>query len=87
MAAGKPINVKFPTGGIDMSMGYNAQRPGTSPKAVNVRAFDAGTNRLRGGSRPGLTPFFGRGSTAQVNGFHLIQSLTCIVWVSESAVG
>lgn len=82
---GKVVMIRFPLGGIDMSRGFNQQKPGTSPLAVNVRGFDAGTNRLRGGSRPGLTPFFGKGSTEQVNGFHVIQSLSCIVWVSEDA--
>lgn len=83
----KTIELRFPTGGIDLSMGYTMQRPGTSPRAINVRGFDSGSQRLRGGSRPGLTPFFGKGSTEQVTGFHLIQSLTCIVWVSPTAVG
>lgn len=83
----KPQNVRFPTGGIDLSQAFTQQKPGTTPVAINVRAFDAGTNRLRGGTRPGLTPFLGAGSTEQVSGFHPIQSLTCIVWVSASAVG
>lgn len=83
----KTVEIRFPLGGIDLSMGYTMQRPGTTPVAINVRGYDSGTNRLRGGTRPGLTPFFGKGSTSQVAGFHLIQSLTCIVWVSPSAVG
>lgn len=82
----KTIDLRFPLGGIDLSMGYTMQRPGTSPRAINVRGFDAGTQRLRGGSRPGLRPFLGKGSTAQVAGFHLIQSLTTIVWVNPSAI-
>jgi hypothetical protein len=83
----KTLKLTFPTGGIDMSNGYQRQKPGTSPQAVNVRGFDAGTNRLRGGTRPGLSPFFGMGSTEQVEGFHLVQSLSCIVWVDPGAVG
>lgn len=55
--------------------------------AANVRAFDAGTLRMRGGNRPGLTPFLGAGSTAQVNGFALVQHVNTLVWVSPSAVG
>lgn len=79
--------LKFPVRGIDTSMGYNQQPPGTCPSAANVRAFDAGTLRMRGGSRPGLTPFLGAGSTAQVSGFNLVQHVQVVVWVSSSAVG
>lgn len=82
----KTITIRFPMGGIDLSLGYNAQRPGTTPRGINVRTFDSGTNRARGGSRPGLTPFLGAGSTEQVQLFNPIQSLTCIVWVSEDAI-
>jgi len=83
----KTISIKFPLGGINLSRGFQAQPPGTTMQGINVRGFDAGTNRMRGGTRPGLTPFCGAGSTEQVNGFHLVQSLTCIVWVSPDAVG
>lgn len=81
------IELAFPLGGINVSTGYMKQPPGTTPVGVNVRAFDAGTNRMRGGCRPGLTPFLGKGSTAQVAGFFPIQHLAIIIWVDPAAVG
>lgn len=83
----KTIKIAFPLGGIDLSRGFQQQKPGTAPAGINVRGYDSGTNRMRGGSRPGLTPFFGTGSTAQVELFNVIQSLTCIVWADGDAVG
>jgi hypothetical protein len=79
------VDFRFPLLGINTSMAYLKQPANTTPAAVNVRAFDGSTNKARGGSRCGLTPILGRGSTAQVSGFHLIQSLTCIVTASASA--
>lgn len=87
LAQEQPVNMLFPTRGIDLSTAYSAQNPGTTPVGVNVRAFDAGTLRMRGGNRPGLTPFLGADNTSQVNGFNLIQHVGTIVWVSSSAVG
>lgn len=78
-------NIEFPRLGLDVSLPAFDQRSNTSPLAINVRAYDAKTDRLRGGSRAGLTPFLGAGSTDQVSGFHLIQSLSCIVTASQDA--
>lgn len=81
------VDLRFPLQGINTSEAYAKQPQGTTVIAVNCRAFDSGKNQLRGGSRAGLTPFFGAGSTSQVSGFHLIQSISVIVTASESAVG
>ena len=81
----KTIDIRFPYFGIDVSQAFGAQRPSTSPMAINVRAYDSGTGRLRGGSRAGITPFLGKGSTVQVNGFSLIQSLSVIVTADQNA--
>lgn len=78
------IDLEFPFRGIDISQGPFVQRPGTSPLGVNVRGY-ATDFRKRGGSRPGLSPWFGKGSTEQVAGFHKIQSLSAIVWVTQAA--
>lgn len=82
----QPVNLLFPTRGIDMSAAYGAQPPGTTPVGQNVRAYDAGTLRMRGGNRPGLTPFLGAGSTFQVSGTHLVQHINSIVWVDPGAI-
>lgn len=77
------LDMKFPLKGIDASQGYNNQPAGTTPVGTNVRGFDAGTQRDRGGSRSGLTKFI----NAQVSGTNVTQMLATIVTVSESAVG
>lgn len=75
----------FPTFGVDVSVPAFDQRPNTTQLATNVRAYDAATDRLRGGSRAGLTPFLGSTSTEQVSGTNLIQSLSCVVTASQAA--
>ncbi len=81
------LNLLFPLAGINTSTAYHSQPPGTTPVAINVRAYDSGTNRARGGTRAGLNPFFGAGSTAQVSGANRIQSLSCIVTADPAAIG
>lgn len=81
------VDMRFPLKGIDTSMAYHKQPEQTAPRATNVRAFDSGTSRARGGSRPGLSPFFGIGNGNQVSGFHVIQSLSCIVTADPNAIG
>lgn len=76
-------SLQFPKFGLDVSTPAFDQRPGTAPLAINVRAYDSVTDRLRGGSRCGLTPFFGAGSTIQVSGFNRIQSLSSIVTADQ----
>src|SRR3954463_844347 len=51
------------------------QPGGTTAAGVNVRAFEAQTQRVRGGSRPGLSRYI----DATVAGTHLIQHLNVIV--------
>jgi hypothetical protein len=81
----KELVIEFPFKGVDVSRGLFDQREGTSPFAVNVRGTEDG-NRARGSTRPGLSPYIGGpGSTEQVEGFHLIQSLSAIVTASQAA--
>jgi hypothetical protein len=56
----------FPTAGMDVSTAFDRQRIGTTkdgayayttPSGVNVRAYEPGTGRMRGGSRPGLVKY------------------------------
>tara|TARA_R110000824_G_scaffold225667_1_gene413342 strand:+ start:7527 stop:11051 length:3525 start_codon:yes stop_codon:yes gene_type:complete len=49
----------FPVKGINENFGYEDQPPGTTPDAENVRPHTYGVDskgRMRGGSRPGLSP-------------------------------
>ena len=50
----RTTNIVFPLGGVDRKLGYQAQRPFTTPSAQNVRAEGSLEGRERGGSRPGL---------------------------------
>jgi hypothetical protein len=82
----KPLDLRFPLQGLDLSTGLNAQRPGTTVKGQNVRSYDAGTLRMRGGNRSGITPFLGAGSTVQVSGDNVVTHLNSIVWVTQAAI-
>lgn len=50
-------DLTFPVRGIDVAVGYDRQRPQTTPEGVNVRAFEPGSARARGGSRPGVAKY------------------------------
>lgn len=69
-------DLAFPQKGIDLSEGFNSQLPGSTPVAINVRLFEAMTERARGGSRAGLAKYIAAQLPA---GAHLIQHLNVIV--------
>lgn len=48
------LDLEFPLAGLDRAYSYRAQRPYSTPDALNVRATDVFEGRERGGSRPGL---------------------------------
>lgn len=48
------IDLIFPVRGLNRAIGYQSQPPFTTPDALNVWPFDAGEERVRGGSRHGL---------------------------------
>lgn len=74
----KPVDMAFPVRGIDLSSAYDLQRPGTTPLAQNVRGYEPGTDRLRGGSRAGLVKHV----PATVTGAYVVQDLNMIVGTS-----
>jgi len=47
----------FPVGGLSENYSFESQEPGTTVSALNVRAYDAKSGRLRGGQRPGLKKY------------------------------
>lgn len=57
MADEQLLPLEFPNFGLDLTAGYGAQRPGTTPVGTNVRVYEPGTERARGGSRPGITRY------------------------------
>lgn len=68
-------NLPFPTGGVEVSTEHATQPPLTTPSAANVRSFDPALDRLRGGSRAGLS----RHINQRVSGANLIQHINYIV--------
>lgn len=77
----------FPVGGIDVSQAFarqpvreiNGEYCGTTPVAINVRAFADG--RKKGGVRPGLARYI----NAQVNSTYIIQFLGTITITDADA--
>ena len=52
--AKRPLNIKFPLGGLSREFAYNQQPPYFTPDCSNVRPYDVAKGRSRGGSRPGV---------------------------------
>ena len=84
------IDLHYPAAGIDLSAAFQAQpnKPvaggryaRTTPVAVNVRGYEAETQRVRGGSRPGLVKYI---PVAPVAGW-IIQELAVIVTTGQGA--
>lgn len=72
----------FPLAGIDSSNEFWRQPPLTSRDAQNVRSFESLTQRGRGGSRPGITPYI----PDQVAGDNPIQCLNFVTIITAEAV-
>lgn len=75
----KTANLEFPLGGLDVVAEFQEQKPGTTPVAVNVRAFDTIARRARGGSRPGIVHYAPDAVPANVSLDMTIQHLNVIV--------
>jgi hypothetical protein len=75
MADKKPIDLSFPVKGLDENWAYKAQPEGTSPDCLNVRPYDVISQRLRGGSRAGISRYFAN----PVNGTNSIQRMGVVI--------
>src|SRR5260370_108963 len=73
----------FPLQGIDVSTEYELQPAETTPTGLNVRGYEPGTMRARGGSRPGILQYVPQQVPA---GAHLIQHLNYVVDPTEDAL-
>lgn len=73
----------FPTAGIDVSGPFGMQRKGTTPVGINVRAFEASTNRQRGGSRPGISKYV----SDQISGDNRVQCIENVITTSGTIPG
>jgi hypothetical protein len=71
----RPNEITFPFRGVDLSLPHAEQQRDTTPVGQNVRAHEPATDRLRGGSRSGLSKYI----ALQPSGTNLIQHLNIIV--------
>lgn len=77
----------FPIRGVDIAGEFGSQREGTTPEAKNVRAFEPGTERMRGGSRSGIVKYPPEQVTFEIDSFdNVIQHLGVIVDPSSDAI-
>ena len=53
------VEILFPTAGLHTGCEFSFSTPLWTEVGVNVRGFDPLQLRLRGGSRPGLSPYVG----------------------------
>jgi hypothetical protein len=75
------VPMPFPINGIDVSVAYSKQPEQSTPEGVNVRGYEPGTQRQRGGSRAGISKFI-VGQVAAGD----IQCLDTVVWISPDAL-
>lgn len=75
-----PQTLAFPVAGLHEGVGYDLQPPGTTPDALNVRAYDAIKRRLRGGRRAGLSRWY----NGAINGSNPIQAMASVIDSSPS---
>ena len=77
------IDLPFPLEGLDETRSYLRQRPGTTVSALNVRSFEPGTDRARGGQRPGLKAYM----RDRVNGDTSVQMIEHITTAQAGVAG
>lgn len=71
----KPTPLSFPVKGLVENAAFSAQPPGTTPDALNVRAYDSLERKNRGGQRIGMSKVSGDA----VSGTNRIQLLEQVV--------
>jgi hypothetical protein len=69
------LPIPFPQNGVSDTFSYEAQPPGTSVDALNVRAVDGVTGRVRGAQREGLERV-----TPNALGSNKVQALTTVTY-------
>ncbi len=80
----QPIDLPFPIGGVDVTTEFELQPVRTCPIAINVRAIEPGTQRNRGGSRPGISRYINDRPGGLSS---LIQHLNIVVDPTVAATG
>lgn len=77
-----PMDLTFPTRGVNVATEYELQPVGTTPVGANVRTYEPSSSRGRGGARPGLFKLL----LDRVNGNAPVQHLNFIVTQSGTAM-
>ncbi len=65
------MELVFPLRGLNENWAFGRQPEGTTPDALNVRAYDSVDSRLRGGQRDGASKYF----ADVINGSNAIQAI------------
>jgi hypothetical protein len=72
MGERKQVGFPYPIKGKNENFAYRQQPEGTTPDALNVRAYDPIANRQRGGQRNGLSKYI----ASAVNGSNAVQAIS-----------
>ena len=76
------LPLPFPQNGISDTFNYEAQPPGTTVDALNVRSVDGVTGRVRGAQREGMA----RLTNSTLNGGNKVQALTSVTYDGRTVV-
>jgi hypothetical protein len=76
------LPIPFPQNGVSDTFSYEAQPPGTSVDALNVRSVDSVTGRVRGAQREGLA----RLTDSTLSGGNKVQALTSVTYDGRTVV-
>lgn len=73
----RPIDLRFPVGGLVERFGHQQGPVFSTPDCLNVRPYDTLQGRMRGGSRPGLTKAF----NDLLGSGNPVRLLSCVTYV------
>jgi len=76
------LPIPFPQNGVSDTFSYEAQPPGTTVDALNVRSVDSVTGRVRGAQREGLA----RLTSSTLSGGNKVQALTSVTYDGRTVV-
>ena len=78
MAQQKIATLRFPLGGLHRRLAFQQQEPYTTPDCENVRPRSVLSNRLTGGSRPGLNKYAWLSGTSALGSGNPVRALNSV---------